>query len=298
MVGSFSEDQEGDNKPEQHARAEENQQNIEQLRKRQRPEVSDLTIFFAALNVVFGSIVALASVGVLAFYSQHAILREIALFGSIALLLIVPFVIIWFVRTLVTKRPTKETTKGGVQRKTALSRIVSKMVRAGDSRALRLINFGIAIDVLAYAIIRVLPRDTSGGIILIAINALTLSVNITYEIVRPLRREIEELWKTPSLVADVFRSQQEMIEAISKGLNNARESNEKTNALLADAFRLIGETNAATSNSITAVRESMMETNAATFKAISETHDLMRAVTGTPSPDKDDEAPGGGGGGE
>src|SRR6266568_3846398 len=101
MSGSSDKDQEGSNKAEHTASAEEKQQETDQLPQRHRPKLPDLRLLLGILSTYVAFVIALATVGVLAFYSHHDTIREVALFVSIASLIMMPAgILIWYVRAV------------------------------------------------------------------------------------------------------------------------------------------------------------------------------------------------------
>jgi len=145
---------ERDDKAEQDASNEFNKQKTEQLIKLQR-EIPSPRTMLSILNTLVGIIVAVGTVGVLAYYLLHKILAEILLFISFVSLLFIPVVIALYVRSLLPKKARLAgpiTRTGRLLDKWLQSPVNKVLIRIGNNRIARFLGLAFYACMVAYSI--------------------------------------------------------------------------------------------------------------------------------------------------
>jgi uncharacterized membrane protein len=230
MSASSDKEQSSDDNTEQKTSAEENKQETEQLSKlkRQHDWAAPSLLGCCSLYIAFAA--AVVSFGVLAHHGNHETALQIAFFISIPLLAAVPIGVCAWLWVL-----SKQMRLAGKILSSPRFQAVSHL---SDKRAFRLVNFGVAIDTLAYLILDIFPLHPQWAIAQIAFCTMALSVYIAMEIIRPITKAIDALWAQSDRMVDIHKHAMTMISGMG-------DHQQQTSEHLAQAFKLIGETNGA-----------------------------------------------------
>ena len=255
MSDSPSEEQGSDN-AEREAREEEHQRETDQLSKLEQQQHWATPSLLGCCNLYIAFVAALAAFAALAYYTNHQTILQITFFILVPLLAIVPIGVFVWLCVLVRHIRLIETIRKSPR--------FLAILHLADKRAFRLINFGIAIDELAYSILDVLPVHPQVAIVQIAFFTLALSVYIASEITRPITKEIAALWEQNRGLIEIIKS-----------MNNAHYA---TREELVKAFRLIS----ATQDLFISSSDRRIELDDAFSEAIKSTNAAVSALYGLP----------------
>lgn len=277
-----SEGQEGHSDAEQKAGNVENQHETDKLLERQAhlpPATLSPLVSLGALYVSFVALVI--AFGLFSYNTKHYTSAKIVFFTSIPLIVAVPIaaLISWW--RFFRKTPAEKTTaKRSPTERFVQSSFGQRLIRLGSSRAYRLANFGVYLDLLAYELVRGYPAHPHQAVALISLYTIVLSSLVALEIVQSsailLAKNIDELWKHNDRLIDVLKAQIVFDESIRSDLSFLGEewvNNERNKLRIAAVF-----------DATSATLDAMRERDAATLEAVRATYDLVRAVANIPDP--------------
>ena len=166
---------------------------------------------------------------------------------SIILVLILPFIVIWYLRVSFRRQPAEKivSDKQSLTERVMQSSVSRYIVRIGNSPIARLLNFAFSIYMIAYAIIKFPSQPRFSLAYIVGYTALFV-ILVTFEIARSiekmLRKEINEIWEFNKSAGKAIVSLGDVTIASTQRHNELVEAHKETTERILDAIVAVQRT--------------------------------------------------------
>jgi hypothetical protein len=233
---SSGEYQARDDKAEQETTSEHYEQEAKQLLKLHRPDkLLTATLFFEVMGGYLLYLTTLIAFGVLAYYSGHFTILEVAFVVCGLLIIAVPVGVIWYLLANYSKKPSEtdvstEKTSMGKFARSPLGRFLLRFGRLATNRFVRLFQYAIFIFTIVDSI-GTWPDRPRLSLAAIALGLSGLFINglgdTSRWVLNAVAKDVKELWNFNAATASFCKASVEVAKSIGKTLDERHESNQK-----------------------------------------------------------------------